>query len=116
MGLNQELSPKKPYNKHPKFRHVKNKDSLDLLDKMLHFNPEKRINADDALKHPYLKDCYNEKDFLNSSEFKFRFKSKLNLKENPYFIKKMIYDEIMEFNKMKGIAPNGILGKIRVTI
>ncbi|XP_050400948.1 extracellular signal-regulated kinase 2 [Patella vulgata] len=29
-------------------------DAVDLMKKLLHFNPDKRITADDALKHPYV--------------------------------------------------------------
>ena len=30
-------------------------DGLDLLEKMLHYDPEKRISAKNAMKHPYLR-------------------------------------------------------------
>lgn len=34
-------------------------DALDLLRKLLHFNPRKRITAEDALRHPYVAQFHN---------------------------------------------------------
>ena len=36
--------------------------TLDLLDKMLTFNPNKRITIEDALAHPYLEQYYDPND------------------------------------------------------
>lgn len=33
--------------------------ALDLLRKMLVFNPHNRITVEEALRHPYLKDFHN---------------------------------------------------------
>jgi mitogen-activated protein kinase 15 len=35
------------------------KDGLDLLRKLIHFNPDKRITADDALRHSYVARFHN---------------------------------------------------------
>ena len=36
--------------------------ALDLLEKMLTFNPQKRITVEEALAHPYLEQYYDEED------------------------------------------------------
>lgn len=41
--------------------YTKNKLALDLLSRMLEFNPSKRISVDDALLHPFLKHFEDEK-------------------------------------------------------
>jgi len=37
-------------------------NALDLLAKLLHFNPEKRITAEEALEHPYIEQFHNPED------------------------------------------------------
>ena len=47
------------------------KDAMDLLRKLLQFNPEKRLTADEALMHPYVRKYVfsNLKTSLNSFKF-----------------------------------------------
>lgn len=40
--------------------------ALDLLDKMLTFNPNRRIVVEDALAHPYLEQYYDPADEVSS--------------------------------------------------
>lgn len=37
-------------------------ETLDFLEKLLQFNPSKRLNAEEALAHPYLKQFHMEAD------------------------------------------------------
>lgn len=47
--------------------------ALDLLDKMLTFNPNKRIVVEDALAHPYLEQYYDPADEVNILKIYFFF-------------------------------------------
>lgn len=40
--------------------------ALDLLEKMLTFNPNKRISVEEALAHPYLEQYYDPADEVRS--------------------------------------------------
>lgn len=72
--------------------------ALDLLEKLLIFNPTKRITVDDALKHPYLKLYHDPNDEPISEKipedfFDFdRKKDDLTIED----LKKLLYDEIMK--------------------
>ena len=41
--------------------------ALDLLDRMLTFNPNRRINVEQALAHPYLEQYYDPGDEVTLS-------------------------------------------------
>eukprot|EP01156_Anaeramoeba_ignava_P010460 Anaeramoba_ignava/a479814_110.p2 GENE.a479814_110~~a479814_110.p2 ORF type:complete len:335 (-),score=94.66 a479814_110:219-1223(-) len=73
--------------------------ALDLLDKMLTFNPDKRITVDEALKHPYLESHYDPDEATECTEkFDFSFEnSELSTEE----LRKLIYEEIIDFHTEK---------------
>ena len=63
--------PKIPFNKIYKDA---NPLALDLMDRMLTFNPNKRISVEEALAHPYLKSLHNPKSEAKCSRiFDFEF-------------------------------------------
>ena len=37
-------------------------DAVDLIQKLLVFNPQKRLTAEEALKHPYIRRFHNAAD------------------------------------------------------
>ena len=57
---------------------------MDLLDKMLTFNPHKRITVEEALAHPYLEQYYDPQDEVRMKKIKmhnFLWEQKLNMVE-----------------------------------
>lgn len=92
--------------------------AIDLLKKMLTFNPKKRITVEDALAHPYLSalHCPDDEPITTPvSAYDFEFEI-YDLKREDY--KELLYEEVMLYqseekiqeyleNKMK--YPNGIL-------
>lgn len=72
--------------------------AIDLLEKLLTFNPTKRITVDNALNHPYLKLYHDPDDEPISDKIPEDFfdfdkrKDELSIEE----LKKLLYDEIMK--------------------
>ncbi|KMZ65556.1 hypothetical protein ZOSMA_31G01470 [Zostera marina] len=70
--------------------------AIDLLEKMLVFDPSKRITVDEALCHPYLSPLHDINDEpVCSSPFNFDFEQPSFTEEN---IKELIWMESLRFN------------------
>jgi serine/threonine protein kinase len=53
-------------------------EAIDLLDKLLVFNPKKRLTVEEALEHPYLAEVHDiddEPSAENISSFDFEFEN-----------------------------------------
>jgi len=69
--------------------------ALDLLEKMLTFDPHKRISVADALAHPYFSALHCEEDEpMCPKKFEFKFETKADTKEG---IQSLLFDEICDF-------------------
>ncbi len=69
--------------------------ALDLLEKMLAFNPKKRITVTEALAHPYLSQLHCEEDEpICDRKFEFKFEAKADTKKG---IQKLLIEEISMF-------------------
>jgi len=89
-----------PFKKRIPFIHMfphANPLALDMLEKLLAFNPTKRITVEEALKHPYLEPYHDPDDEpsadpIPESFFDFdKHKDQLSKEQ----LKQLIYDEIM---------------------
>ncbi len=76
-----------------------NKVALDLLNKMLQYDPKERITAEQALNHKYFDDVHEPDDcpiFEGSIDFTFENDKKITLEK----VKLMIIDEVNYYKKI----------------
>jgi len=89
-----------PFKRKIQFREMfpkANPLALDLMDKLLAFNPTRRITVEDALAHPYLEAYHDPEDEPLSAPipenfFDFDYRREQLTKEE---LKKLIHDEVM---------------------
>lgn len=70
--------------------------ALDLIDKMLVFDPNKRINVEQALEHPYLASLHDVNDEPSCDKpFDYDFENEDFTEE---LIADIIYDDMLKFH------------------
>jgi len=70
--------------------------AIDLLNKMLTFNPHKRISLEEALEHPFLKDLHEpEEEIVCDEPFTYNLEEKVPTSE----IKKILYEDVITWTK-----------------
>ncbi|AQZ17585.1 SLT2 (YHR030C) and KDX1 (YKL161C) [Zygosaccharomyces parabailii] len=73
-----------------------NPEALDLLEKMLMFDPQERITVEEALEHPYLAIWHDPADEpVCSEKFEFSFESVNEMSE----LRQMVIREVQEFRQ-----------------
>lgn len=102
-GSLQRLTRRPPMNFNKIFPQA-TPDALDLLQKLLSFDPAERPTAAEALRHPYFAVLAHDVNDASApsqvtiphDEFAFEFKANITTVE----LRKLIYDEVLHFNPM----------------
>lgn len=84
-----------------------NPDALDLLDKLLAFDPSSRISVEEALEHPYLQiwhDASDEPDCPTTFNFDFEV-----IDEVPE-MRRVILEEVNRFRQLVRTVPAAAMG------
>jgi serine/threonine protein kinase len=77
--------------------------AIDLLEKMLVFDPRKRISASDALEHEYLRALHNVNDEPSADVFDFTFEEE-GVTENQ--LRGLIWQQLKKFHPELGEMPS----------
>ncbi|KAI4255470.1 MAG: hypothetical protein LQ352_002563 [Teloschistes flavicans] len=101
---NLPYMPKVPFQR---LFHNANLDALDLLDRMLAFDPSSRISVEEALEHRYLHIWHDASDEPNCPEtFDFHFEVVEDVPE----MRKMILAEVQRFRQYVRVQPQAQMG------
>lgn len=94
------FSPGVPFNQlYPRANPL----ALDLLSKLLAFDPSERISCTEALRHPYLSIWHDPQDeVLCPAKFDFSFE----LEESSEGMRRLIVDEVASFRRMVRTPPS----------
>lgn len=98
---NLPFMPKKAF---PSLFPNANPDALDLLDRMLTFDPSSRISVEQALEHPYLHiwhDASDEPDCPTTFNFDFE------VLDDVGEMRQVILDEVLRFRQSVRVLPGG---------
>jgi len=90
-------------------KYTTNADAIDLLKKMLVFNPNKRCTVEEALAHPYLADLHQEGDEPEcTSGFDYSFEEGYPEEMPKKLLQSHMYKQMLEvIEKYKGAAKAG---------
>jgi len=95
--------PSKPKQDFSKLFRGTGADAIDLLEKMLVFNPEKRISVHDCLRHDFLKDLHDPEDEpIKEEKIKFEFEGALK-KDEMVKILLAEHSEFLEKRRKSGL-------------
>jgi mitogen-activated protein kinase 1/3 len=87
--LTKAKKEKKDLKSMPKFKGC-NEEAMDLLEKMLIFDPLKRITVDEALQHPFLKEMVDD-ELPTCTKFMYKFDDSIDLKDDKDIIRSKYY-------------------------
>jgi mitogen-activated protein kinase 1/3 len=93
-------------------RHIIEPCGLDLLNKLLQFDYQKRITAEEALKHEFFAEYHSEPILYASKKFDFSFEKNLYVNDPEdivtygHLVKEVAYTKILDFHgKVKSDVP-----------
>lgn len=91
-----QFKPKTKFSDHPLMPKDVDPDAVDLLEKMLMFNPDKRITAVDALAHPYFAEFHDLEDEITTSKY---HGGDEKIPDDKEVLRKALYEDIMHWNE-----------------